>query len=121
MYRYRHSIPCSVHRHKLATVQCTSCAKLNASIEKSYHCSSKCFSDAWNKHKKYHHWAANAARNNSTGDQQDVKKLRSSDSWPNLIDGSVTAQNGLLHGNTVRRICLKRSLNMMQIYFLFRR
>ena len=96
MYRYRHSIPCSVHRHKLATVQCTSCAKLNASIEKSYHCSSKCFSDAWNKHKKYHHWAANAARNNSTGNQQDVKKLRSSGSWPNLIDGSVLDENAIV-------------------------
>ncbi|KAK4559716.1 hypothetical protein RGQ29_008777 [Quercus rubra] len=93
---YRHSIPCSVHRHKLATVQCTSCAKLNASIEKSYHCSSKCFSDAWNKHKKYHHWAANAARNNSTGNQQDVKKLRSSGSWPNLIDGSVLDENAIM-------------------------
>nr|XP_023918896.1 carbon catabolite repressor protein 4 homolog 1-like isoform X2 [Quercus suber]POF02336.1 carbon catabolite repressor protein 4 like 2 [Quercus suber] len=93
---YRHSIPCSVHHHKLATVQCTSCAKLNASIEKSYHCSSKCFSDAWNKHKKYHHWAANAARNNSTGNQQDVKKLRSSGSWPNLIDGSVLDENAIM-------------------------
>ncbi|KAM4075117.1 hypothetical protein ACJW30_10G145400 [Castanea mollissima] len=93
---YRHSIPCSVHRHKLATVQCTSCAKLNASIEKSYHCSSKCFSDAWNKHKRYHHWAANAARNNSTGNQQDVKKLRSSGSWPNLIDGSVLDENAIM-------------------------
>ncbi|XP_065617862.1 carbon catabolite repressor protein 4 homolog 2 [Quercus suber] len=106
---YRHSIPCSVHHHKLATVQCTSCDKLNASIEKSYHCSSKCFSDAWNKHKKYHHWAAHAARNNSTGNQQDVKKLRSSGSWPNLIDGSVLDENAIMVEED--NIWIKNTLN----------
>ncbi|KAK9983345.1 hypothetical protein SO802_032870 [Lithocarpus litseifolius] len=96
MYRYRHNIPCSVHRYKLATVQCTSCVKLNASIEKSYHCSSKCFSDAWNKHKKYHRWAAHDVSKNSTDNQQDVKKLRSSGSWPNLIEGSVLDENAIM-------------------------
>ena len=91
MYRYRQNIPCSVHRRKLATVQCTSCVKLNASIEKSYHCSSKCFSDAWKKHLRYHRRAAK----NSTDNQQDVKKLRSSGSWPNLIEGSVLDENAI--------------------------
>ncbi|KAK4559721.1 hypothetical protein RGQ29_008778 [Quercus rubra] len=88
---YRQNIPCSVHRRKLATVQCTSCVKLNASIEKSYHCSSKCFSDAWKKHLRYHRRAAK----NSTDNQQDVKKLRSSGSWPNLIEGSVLDENAI--------------------------
>ncbi|KAM3736235.1 hypothetical protein ACB098_10G146900 [Castanea mollissima] len=93
---YRHNIPCSVHRHKLATVQCTACVKLNASIEKSYHCSSKCFSDAWNKHRRYHRRTPYADRKNSTDNQQDVKKLRSSGSWPNLIEGSVIDENAIM-------------------------
>ncbi|KAL4604122.1 hypothetical protein ACB092_10G170300 [Castanea dentata] len=93
---YRHNIPCSVHRHKLATVQCTACVKLNASIEKSYHCSSKCFSDAWNKHRRYHRRTPYADRKNSTDNQQGVKKLRSSGSWPNLIEGSVLDENAIM-------------------------
>ncbi|CAI9754843.1 unnamed protein product [Fraxinus pennsylvanica] len=50
---------CSVHPSEQATLQCIGCVKAKIPVSKSYHCSSKCFSDAWQHHRLLHERAAN--------------------------------------------------------------
>jgi hypothetical protein len=45
---------CSVHPLKLATVQCLACVKIKLAAAKSFHCSPKCFLDAWQHHHSMH-------------------------------------------------------------------
>ncbi|KAI4371956.1 hypothetical protein MLD38_010245 [Melastoma candidum] len=52
---------CSVHPSEQATLQCMGCVKANIPLPKSYHCSPKCFSDAWQHHRVLHEHAAIAA------------------------------------------------------------
>ncbi|WZZ82955.1 hypothetical protein YC2023_103527 [Brassica napus] len=42
---------CSVHPTQQATLQCVFCSKRRSLVSKSYHCSPKCFVDAWQHHK----------------------------------------------------------------------
>ncbi|EPS63174.1 hypothetical protein M569_11614, partial [Genlisea aurea] len=51
---------CSVHPAEQATVQCLGCIKAKVPISKSYHCTIKCFSDAWQHHRVLHERAAAA-------------------------------------------------------------
>ncbi|KAE8661226.1 Carbon catabolite repressor protein 4-like protein 2 [Hibiscus syriacus] len=51
---------CSVHPSELATLQCIACVKAKIPVAKSYHCSSKCFLDAWKHHRVLHDRAASA-------------------------------------------------------------
>lgn len=53
---------CSVHPSEPATLQCLGCVKAKLSIAKSYHCSPKCFADAWRHHRAMHARAARNAR-----------------------------------------------------------
>ncbi|KAL1187991.1 Carbon catabolite repressor-like protein [Cardamine amara subsp. amara] len=48
------AIPCYVHPSEPATIQCTDCGTRKGFVAKSYHCSSKCFQDAWPSHKATH-------------------------------------------------------------------
>jgi CCR4-NOT transcription complex subunit 6 len=52
---------CSVHPSEQATLQCLGCVKAKIAVAKSYHCSPKCFSDAWQHHRALHDRAASAA------------------------------------------------------------
>ncbi|KAF3573735.1 hypothetical protein F2Q69_00062910 [Brassica cretica] len=45
---------CSVHPTQQATLQCVFCSKRRSLVSKSYHCSPKCFVDAWQHHKTLH-------------------------------------------------------------------
>lgn len=48
------AIPCYVHPSEPATIQCTDCGTRKGFVAKSYHCSSKCFQDAWSSHRVTH-------------------------------------------------------------------
>ncbi|KAK9075827.1 hypothetical protein SSX86_004156 [Deinandra increscens subsp. villosa] len=49
---------CSVHPSEQATLQCLGCVKAKIPVAKSYHCTPKCFSDAWQHHRVLHERAA---------------------------------------------------------------
>ncbi|CAK9199439.1 unnamed protein product [Sphagnum troendelagicum] len=49
---------CSVHPSEAATLQCLGCVKGKLAVAKSYHCSTKCFADAWRHHRVMHTRAA---------------------------------------------------------------
>ncbi|GER52460.1 glucose-repressible alcohol dehydrogenasetranscriptional effector [Striga asiatica] len=49
---------CSVHPTEQATVQCLGCYKAKLPVAKSYHCSNKCFADAWQHHRVLHERAS---------------------------------------------------------------
>ncbi|CAA0837491.1 Carbon catabolite repressor protein 4 homolog 1 [Striga hermonthica] len=49
---------CSVHPTEQATVQCIGCCKAKLPVAQSYHCSNKCFADAWQHHRVLHERAA---------------------------------------------------------------
>lgn len=54
---------CCVHPSEEATMQCLGCVKAKIiPISKSYHCSSKCFSDAWPYHRALHERAASGVK-----------------------------------------------------------
>lgn len=92
---------CSVHPTEQATLQCLGCIKAKIPVAKSYHCSPKCFSDAWQHHRVLHDRAASAVnengaeeeelfgRFNSTGSGVMTASLPSSASSPNLTNGST--------------------------------
>lgn len=102
-----------MHPAEPATLQCLGCIKGKIPLAKSYHCSSKCFSDAWQHHRVLHDRAASAVnenggeedelfgRFNSTGSGVLNTVLPPSASSPNLTNGStplypatVTQRNG---------------------------
>ncbi|KAK9271080.1 hypothetical protein L1049_026669 [Liquidambar formosana] len=79
---FREQTNCSVHHVEVATVQCISCVTLKLPVKESYHCSTKCFSDAWKSHLARHRHAAETVSKTSNGDGQALGKLRSCGSWP---------------------------------------
>ncbi|CAM8888993.1 hypothetical protein QQ045_026003 [Rhodiola kirilowii] len=93
---------CSVHPSEQATLQCIGCVKAKVQVLKSYHCSSKCFSDAWLHHRTLHERAANAlnengneedemfGRFNSTGSGISTIGLSGSVSLPSMSNASTT-------------------------------
>ncbi|KEH24323.1 carbon catabolite repressor-like protein [Medicago truncatula] len=93
---------CSVHPSEQATLQCLGCLKAKIPVSKSYHCSPKCFSDAWQHHRVLHDRAASAVnengneeeevfgRFNNSGSGSINTSLSSSASSANLTNGSAT-------------------------------
>ncbi|XP_022897796.1 carbon catabolite repressor protein 4 homolog 1-like [Olea europaea var. sylvestris] len=61
---------CSVHPSEQATLQCIGCVKAKIPVSKSYHCSSKCFSDAWQHHRLLHERAASAVNENGNEEEE---------------------------------------------------
>lgn len=61
---------CSVHPSEQATLQCMGCVKAKIPVGKSYHCSSKCFSDAWQHHRVLHERAASAVNENGNEEEE---------------------------------------------------
>lgn len=92
---------CSVHPSEQATLQCLGCVKAKIPVAKSYHCSPKCFSDAWQHHRVLHERAATAVnengaeeeelfgRFNSTGSGVVNTSLPGSQSSPSLTNGAT--------------------------------
>ncbi|CAO2831871.1 unnamed protein product [Amaranthus hypochondriacus] len=71
---------CSVHPTEQATLQCIGCIKAKIPVSKSYHCSSKCFSDAWQHHRVLHDRAASAVNENGAEEEELFGRLNSSGS-----------------------------------------
>ncbi|AQK65501.1 Carbon catabolite repressor protein 4 homolog 1 [Zea mays] len=61
---------CSVHPMEQATIQCLGCLKSKIPVAKSYHCSAKCFSDAWQHHKVLHERASSAQNENGAEEEE---------------------------------------------------
>ncbi|KAK4432186.1 Carbon catabolite repressor protein 41 [Sesamum alatum] len=89
---------CSVHPTEQATLQCLGCVKAKIPVVKSYHCSPKCFSDAWQHHRVLHERAASAVNENGSEDEEIFGRFNStgsnvglstSHSNPNLSNGST--------------------------------
>ncbi|CAH2063664.1 unnamed protein product [Thlaspi arvense] len=83
---------CSVHPSEVATLQCMGCLKSKVPVTKSYHCSTKCFSDAWQHHRVLHERAASAAA--EVNDEEELLRLNSSGSGSGLLSAATGLANG---------------------------
>lgn len=61
---------CSIHPSEQATLQCIGCVKAKVPVAKSYHCSPRCFSDAWQHHLALHDQATSAVNENGTEEEE---------------------------------------------------
>lgn len=91
---------CSVHPTEQATLQCLGCVKAKIPVAKSYHCSTKCFSDAWQHHRVLHDRAASAVNENGSEEEEIFGRFNStgsnvsmsgSQSNPNLSNGTIAS------------------------------
>ncbi|XP_057486395.1 carbon catabolite repressor protein 4 homolog 1-like [Actinidia eriantha] len=89
---------CSVHPSEQATLQCLGCVKAKIPVAKSYHCSPKCFSDAWQHHRVLHERAASAVNENGAEEEELFGRFNStgsntslpgSQSSPSLANGAT--------------------------------
>ncbi|XP_042448754.1 carbon catabolite repressor protein 4 homolog 1-like isoform X1 [Zingiber officinale] len=88
---------CSVHPTEPATLQCLVCLKEKVPITKSYHCSPRCFSDAWQHHRALHEQAKKTQTQNGAEEEEVFGRLNSSGSG-NFASGlsGVTSNSGPL-------------------------
>jgi CCR4-NOT transcription complex subunit 6 len=105
-YRYRIQndkkvAVCSVHPSEQATLQCLGCVKAKLPVSKSYHCSPKCFSDAWQHHRVLHDRAASAVNENGNEEEEVFGRFNSSGSGVlnTSLSGSVSSTS-LTNGST---------------------
>ncbi|PPS06645.1 hypothetical protein GOBAR_AA14002 [Gossypium barbadense] len=92
---------CSVHPSEQATLQCLGCVKAKITVAKSYHCSPKCFSDAWQHHRVLHDRAASAVNENGNEEEEIFGRYNSSGSG--VINASLTgsaSSTSLTNGST---------------------
>ncbi|XP_052176843.1 carbon catabolite repressor protein 4 homolog 1-like isoform X2 [Diospyros lotus] len=95
---------CSVHPSEQATLQCLGCVKAKIPVSKSYHCSPKCFSDAWQHHRVLHERAASAVNENGPEEEElfgrfnstGAGSLPASQSAPSLTNGASSAYPGAI-------------------------
>ena len=71
---------CSVHPSEQATLQCLGCVKAKIPLSKSYHCTPKCFLDAWQHHRVLHDRAASAVVENGNEEEEVLGRINSSGS-----------------------------------------
>ncbi|RZC79189.1 hypothetical protein C5167_003441 [Papaver somniferum] len=62
---------CSIHPSEQATLQCLGCVKAKIAVSKSYHCTPRCFSDAWQHHRLLHDRAASSVNENG-GEEEEM-------------------------------------------------
>ncbi|KAK3227153.1 hypothetical protein Dsin_007015 [Dipteronia sinensis] len=79
---------CSIHPSEQATLQCLGCVKAKIPVAKSYHCSPKCFSDAWQHHRVLHDRAASAVNENGNEEEELFGRFNSSGSG--VINASLS-------------------------------
>ncbi|KAL3534139.1 hypothetical protein ACH5RR_002600 [Cinchona calisaya] len=83
---------CSVHPSEQATLQCLGCVKAKLPNTKSYHCSPKCFSDAWQHHRVLHERAASSVNENGNEEEEIFGRFNSTGSG--VINTSLTGTQG---------------------------
>ncbi|KAK8628809.1 hypothetical protein V6N13_009392 [Hibiscus sabdariffa] len=93
---------CSVHPSELATLQCLGCVKAKIPVVKSYHCSPKCFSDAWQHHRVLHDHAASAINENGNEEEEIFGRFNSTGSGVinSSLSGSASSAS-LTNGSTL--------------------
>ncbi|XP_073034929.1 carbon catabolite repressor protein 4 homolog 1-like [Primulina eburnea] len=95
---------CTVHPTEQATLQCLGCVKAKIPVAKSYHCSPKCFSDAWQHHRVLHERAASAVNENGNEEEEIFGRFNSTSSTTsNMINMNLpTSQSNpsLSNGTT---------------------
>ncbi|CAA7395335.1 unnamed protein product [Spirodela intermedia] len=96
---------CSIHSAEQATLQCLGCIKAKIPVAMSYHCSTRCFSDAWQHHRTLHDRAANAMNENGTEEEELFGRFNSTGSGAVNASLSGSAPNvglnpGLSNGST---------------------
>ncbi|RLN18414.1 hypothetical protein C2845_PM02G14420 [Panicum miliaceum] len=84
---------CSVHPMEQATIQCLGCLKSKIPVAKSYHCSAKCFSDAWQHHKVLHERASSALNENGAEEEELFGRFGSGGSGVLSTAGSGSLSN----------------------------
>ncbi|MBA0848788.1 hypothetical protein Goshw_007205 [Gossypium schwendimanii] len=92
---------CSVHPSEQATLQCLGCVKAKIPVAKSYHCSPKCFSDAWQHHRVLHDRAASAVNENGNEEEEIFGRFNSTGSG--VISATLTgsaSSTSLTNGST---------------------
>ncbi|XP_038693125.1 carbon catabolite repressor protein 4 homolog 1-like [Tripterygium wilfordii] len=90
---------CSVHPSEQATLQCLGCIKAKVPVAKSYHCSPKCFSDAWQYHRTLHDRPASAANDNGNEEEEMFGRFNSGSSISSSLSGSASGTS-LTNGST---------------------
>ncbi|KAK1306715.1 hypothetical protein QJS10_CPA10g00295 [Acorus calamus] len=96
---------CSIHPTEQATLQCLGCVKAKIPISKSYHCSPKCFSDAWQHHRALHDRATSAVNENGTEEEELFGRFNSSgsgalNSGPSGSTSNVAQSPSMNNGTT---------------------
>ncbi|KAE8645782.1 hypothetical protein Csa_017169 [Cucumis sativus] len=84
---------CSVHPSEAATLQCLGCVKAKIPAFKSYHCTTKCFSDSWQHHRVLHDRAASAM--NENGNEEEELFGRYNNNNNNNNSAAVTQKTGV--------------------------
>ncbi|CAJ1880431.1 unnamed protein product [Sphenostylis stenocarpa] len=82
---------CSVHPSEQATLQCLGCLKAKIPVAKSYHCTPKCFSDAWQHHRVLHDRAASASNENGNEEEELFGRFNNSGSINTTISASASS------------------------------
>lgn len=80
-----------MHPSEQATLQCLGCVKAKIPVNKSYHCTPKCFSDAWQHHRVLHERAASAVNENGN-EEEDIYGRFNNNATSGVNNASV--QNG---------------------------
>lgn len=85
-----------MHPTEQATLQCVFCSKRRALVAKSYHCSPKCFTDAWQHHRTLHERAV--AENGNEDDE--LVRYNSAGALAGTLSGSMSNLNISNNGPT---------------------
>ncbi|XP_015969272.1 carbon catabolite repressor protein 4 homolog 1 [Arachis duranensis] len=87
---------CSIHPSEQATLQCLGCVKAKIPVAKSYHCTPKCFSDAWQHHRVLHDRAASAVNDNGNEEEELFGRFNNSGSGSSNTTLSASASSASL-------------------------
>lgn len=89
---------CSVHPTEQATLQCLGCLKTKVPVAKSYHCSPKCFSDAWQHHRVLHERALSALNENGNDEEELYGRFGSTGSG--IVNTGISSSTSSVGQNT---------------------
>ena len=84
-----------------ATLQCLGCLKAKVPVAKSYHCSTKCFSDAWQHHRVLHDRGTSAVNDSVNEDEELFGRYNSA--GPGVINANLSggvSSTSLTNGST---------------------
>ncbi|CAK9183156.1 unnamed protein product [Ilex paraguariensis] len=100
---------CSVHPSEQATLQCLGCVKAKIPIAKSYHCSPKCFSDAWQHHRVLHERAASAVNENGNEEEEIFGRFNGTGSG--VVNASLSVSQSTLAWQMAQHLYILQQLH----------